>query len=148
MEYDSTRGVVTRIALSRAERSPDDARRPIPPLVRARARVRRAVHGRARRRDRERRPAHDPSRSGLLPGRPPVDRERLHADLRRFPPARWPRRRPARASPVFMVGLVLFTLASLSCGLAESDTWLIVARAVQGVGAAIVSPATLSIITD
>ncbi len=47
-----------------------------------------------------------------------------------------------------MVGLVLFTLASLSCGLAESDTWLIVARAVQGIGAAIVSPATLSIITD
>jgi EmrB/QacA subfamily drug resistance transporter len=50
--------------------------------------------------------------------------------------------------PVFMAGLVLFTLASLACGLAESDTWLIVARAVQGIGAAIVSPATLSIITD
>ncbi len=48
---------------------------------------------------------------------------------------------------MFMVGLVLFSLASLAGGLAQSETWLIVARAVQGMGAAIVSPAALSIIT-
>ena len=48
---------------------------------------------------------------------------------------------------VFMVGVALFTLASLACGLADSDSFLIGARAVQGIGAAIVSPAALSIIT-
>ncbi len=48
---------------------------------------------------------------------------------------------------MFMTGLVLFSLASLAGGLAQSEAWLIVARAVQGLGAAIVSPAALSIIT-
>ncbi len=48
---------------------------------------------------------------------------------------------------VFMVGLVLFTLASLLCGLAWSDDALIGARAFQGVGAAIMTPTALSIIT-
>jgi EmrB/QacA subfamily drug resistance transporter len=47
---------------------------------------------------------------------------------------------------VFIAGLILFTLASLMCGLAQSDTWLIAARSVQGVGAAIISPAALSIL--
>jgi EmrB/QacA subfamily drug resistance transporter len=47
---------------------------------------------------------------------------------------------------VFMVGVVLFTLASLLCGLAWSDTALIGARAFQGVGAAIMTPTALSII--
>lgn len=47
---------------------------------------------------------------------------------------------------VFMVGLVLFSLASLACGLANSDTFLITARAIQGIGAAIISPAALSIL--
>ena len=41
---------------------------------------------------------------------------------------------------MFMIGLVLFSLASLAGGLAQSEAWLIVARAVQGLGAAIVSP--------
>ncbi len=49
---------------------------------------------------------------------------------------------------VFMAGLAVFTVASLACGLAQSEAWLIAARTVQGLGAAIVSPATLSIITD
>ena len=49
---------------------------------------------------------------------------------------------------VFMGGLALFTLASLACGLAQSESWLIAARAIQGLGAAVVSPATLSVITD
>jgi EmrB/QacA subfamily drug resistance transporter len=48
---------------------------------------------------------------------------------------------------VFMVGLVLFTLASLLCGLAWSDAALIGARAFQGIGAAIMTPTALSIIT-
>ena len=47
---------------------------------------------------------------------------------------------------VFMVGLALFTLASLLCGLAWSDDALIVARALQGVGAAVMTPTALSII--
>jgi EmrB/QacA subfamily drug resistance transporter len=48
---------------------------------------------------------------------------------------------------VFMVGVVLFTLASLTCGLSNSEAVLIAARAVQGVGAAIISPAALSIVS-
>ena len=48
---------------------------------------------------------------------------------------------------MFMLGLVVFSLASLAGGLAQSETWLIAARAVQGLCAAIVSPAALSIIT-
>jgi EmrB/QacA subfamily drug resistance transporter len=48
---------------------------------------------------------------------------------------------------MFIIGLVLFSSASLLGGLAQSEAWLIGARAVQGLGAAIVSPAALSIIT-
>jgi EmrB/QacA subfamily drug resistance transporter len=48
---------------------------------------------------------------------------------------------------IFLVGLVLFTLASLTCGLASSAGVLIASRAVQGLGAAIISPAALSIVT-
>ena len=48
---------------------------------------------------------------------------------------------------IFMVGLAVFTLSSLACGLAPSASFLIGARAVQGVGAALMNPATLSIIT-
>ena len=47
---------------------------------------------------------------------------------------------------VFFVGVVLFTLASLVCGLAQSDGMLIASRAVQGLGGAIISPAALSIV--
>jgi EmrB/QacA subfamily drug resistance transporter len=48
---------------------------------------------------------------------------------------------------IFMSGLVLFTAASLLGGLAQSDVWLIAARAAQGLGAALVSPAALSLVT-
>jgi EmrB/QacA subfamily drug resistance transporter len=48
---------------------------------------------------------------------------------------------------VFMVGVAVFTIASFLCGLAWSEGVLIAARAVQGVGAAIISPAALSIVT-
>ena len=42
---------------------------------------------------------------------------------------------------VFMVGLAVFSAASLAGGLAQSEAWLIVARGIQGLGAAILSPA-------
>ncbi len=48
---------------------------------------------------------------------------------------------------MFMIGIALFSAASLVCGLAGSIGVLIAARTVQGLGAAIISPATLSIIT-
>jgi MFS family permease len=48
---------------------------------------------------------------------------------------------------VFMVGTVLFALASLACGLAGTAAALIVARVVQGVAAAIMTPTALSIVT-
>jgi len=48
---------------------------------------------------------------------------------------------------VFLLGVIIFTLASLVCGLAQNETWLIVARGIQGLGAAFVSPAALSIVT-
>ncbi len=48
---------------------------------------------------------------------------------------------------VFMAGLILFAIASLAGGFATNDIQLIIARAVQGLGAALVSPAALSIIT-
>src|SRR5207247_1986557 len=48
---------------------------------------------------------------------------------------------------IFIVGLTIFTVASLVCGLANVAWLLFTARAVQGVGAAIISPAALSIVT-
>src|SRR5438445_5957630 len=48
---------------------------------------------------------------------------------------------------MFMLGLALFSLASFAGGIAQSEGWLLAARAIQGLGAAIVSPAALSIIT-
>jgi EmrB/QacA subfamily drug resistance transporter len=47
---------------------------------------------------------------------------------------------------VFFAGVILFTAASLVCGLSQSEAMLISARAVQGLGAAIISPAALSIV--
>src|SRR5579884_4491994 len=48
---------------------------------------------------------------------------------------------------VFVVGLVIFTGSSLACGLAGSASPLIAWRVVQGLGAALMNPSTLSIIT-
>jgi EmrB/QacA subfamily drug resistance transporter len=58
-----------------------------------------------------------------------------------------------RAGDVFgrrrmlMIGLAVFTGASLLGGLATTPTWLLVTRAVQGIGAALASPSTLSLIS-
>src|SRR5690348_10731737 len=49
---------------------------------------------------------------------------------------------------LFMAGLAIFTGASLGCALATSDTFLIVMRGLQGLGAAVVLPAALSIVMN
>jgi MFS family permease len=49
---------------------------------------------------------------------------------------------------VFTVGLALFTLASAACGLAPTVSFLIAARAVQGIGAALVTPTALTILVS
>ena len=48
---------------------------------------------------------------------------------------------------LFLVGLVLFAFASFMGGIAQSALWLILARATQGLGAAIISPTSFSLIT-
>ncbi len=48
---------------------------------------------------------------------------------------------------LYILGLVLFSLASLAGGFAPSSTWLVIDRALQGLGAALVAPAALSLIT-
>src|SRR5438874_2173030 len=48
---------------------------------------------------------------------------------------------------VFMTSLVIFSVGSLLCGLAWSETSLIAARALQGLGAAAITPSALSILT-
>src|SRR3954468_17645918 len=48
---------------------------------------------------------------------------------------------------VFVAGTSLFAIASLACALAPSSEWLLGARALQGVAGALISPATLAILT-
>ena len=48
---------------------------------------------------------------------------------------------------IYLIGLVIFTLASLWCGLSGTLELLIVARAVQGLGAALMTPQTMAVIT-
>ena len=48
---------------------------------------------------------------------------------------------------LFIAGLVVFSAASLLVGVAQAEWWMIAARALQGLGAAIVAPASLSLLT-
>jgi len=48
---------------------------------------------------------------------------------------------------IYLIGLVIFTLASLGCGLSGTLELLILARAVQGIGAALMTPQTMAVIT-
>ena len=49
---------------------------------------------------------------------------------------------------LFLIGLAVFTLASLACGVAQTQAVLVVARAVQGLGGAVVSAVALSLIMN
>src|SRR4051812_32489614 len=49
---------------------------------------------------------------------------------------------------VFLIGVVVFAAASATIGFAPSEGWLVASRAVQGLGAALMMPGTLSIITN
>jgi EmrB/QacA subfamily drug resistance transporter len=48
---------------------------------------------------------------------------------------------------IYIFGVLLFAISSLACGLAQNTAWLIVARAVQGVGGALLVPGSLALIT-
>lgn len=48
---------------------------------------------------------------------------------------------------LYMIGLAIFTASSLWCGLTHSIEWLIIARIVQGLGASIMTPQTMAVIT-
>jgi EmrB/QacA subfamily drug resistance transporter len=48
---------------------------------------------------------------------------------------------------LFVIGLAIFAFASLACGFAESGNWLIALRAAQGIGAAVIFPGSLAMMT-
>ncbi|MCP4386262.1 MAG: MFS transporter [Hyphomicrobiales bacterium] len=48
---------------------------------------------------------------------------------------------------LMITGLLIFGLASLACGFANSDWWIILARGIQGVGGAIIFPSSLAMVT-
>ena len=88
-------------SLSQPDREETDERPPEHPhpLARPRDSVRGRPDDRRRHDGGERRAALDPQRPALLPDLPGLGRERLHAHLRRLPPARRPARRPLRPPP-------------------------------------------------
>ena len=80
--------------------------------------------------------------------RPGVDGQRLHALLRGAAGDRWALGDIFGRRRMFLFGVVIFALSSATAGFAVSSTDLVISRVVQGVGAALMMPATLSIITD
>ena len=70
------------------------------------------------------------ARRGRL--RPPVDRRRLRARPRLPAPDRRDPRRPLRPQEMFLLGLTIFSLASLGCGVSGSTDALIAFRALAG----------------
>ena len=81
------------------------------------------------------------------PGEPVLDRHRLRPRLRRPAAARRTPRRPLRPPPGLHGGLTIFAIASLLGGLAQNEALLLGARGLQGLGAALASPAALALIT-
>ena len=105
---------------------------------------------------------HDPaSTTRSCPSRRPRSPEDLHADVNNViwvtsayllayaVPLLVTGRLGDRFGPknVYLVGLTIFTLASLWCGLTGSIEMLIVARVVQGIGASLITPQTMAVIT-
>ena len=107
----------------------------------------RAVHGRARRDDRERRAPVDPARARLQPGNLQWIVNAYTLVFGGFLLL------GGRASDLlgrqrlFIAGVFVFTVASLINGIATTSGVLVAGRALQGLGAALVSPAALSIVT-
>src|SRR6185437_303693 len=82
------------------------------------------------------------------PVQPRVDGQRLHPDLRRAPAHRGALGDRFGRRRLFITGITIFTAASAAAALAPSVEWLVAARAVQGLGGAIVMPLTLTILSD
>ena len=78
---------------------------------------------------------------------PAVDRHRLRPHLRRLPAARGRLADLLGRRRIFMTGVLVFAAASLIGGTAHSELVLLAARALQGTGAAMASPAALALIT-
>ena len=96
---------------------------------------------------REHRPATDPGRPGDQRRQPDLGRHVVRDRLRRPAAARRPDGRPLGRRQVFIGGVLVFALASLLGGLAQTEWQLLSARALQGAGAAAASPTALALIT-
>ena len=89
-------------------------------------------------------------RSAPVSGRCPraaVGRRRLRAGAGRAAAGRRPDRRPAGHKRVVLIGMAVFGAGLAACGLAPTVGALIAARVAQGMGAALLLPGTLAIIT-
>ncbi len=89
--------------------------------------------------------AHRP-RPGREPRRPAMDGQRVPGHAGRADPARRLPRGPVRPPEGLRPGVVWFAAASLLCGLAPTEGVLIAARALQGIGGALLTPGSLALI--
>ena len=92
--------------------------------------------------------ADDAARARGLGVRAAVDRRLLRRRVRRPAAERRRDRRPVRPEGPLLAGLAVFGVGALMGGLASDATQVIASRAVMGIGAAFIMPATLSIITS